>query len=210
MAVRKRVGAVMALVTAICTFATAPAHADPVAMAPQTYTKVTRDCWTLVIRIDHETINSVPNLAEASNSREAFVTFDATAVATGGSAPITDSLFIAGYQLGCQTDVSSGLQIGGTGGLAGSVGYSGGPSVGGSGGLAGFVQTILQPGVITDLPLANMALSDGGKAMLDVDNLHIKADACGGDVTIRSYVYLRISTASAHTEFAIYGDPMKI
>lgn len=89
MAVRKRVGAVMALVTAICTFATAPAHADPVAMA-------------------------------------------------------------------------------------------------------------------------NMALSDGGKAMLDVDNLHIKADACGGDVTIRSYVYLRISTASAHTEFAIYGDPMKI
>lgn len=115
MAVRKRVGAVMALVTAICTFATAPAHADPVAMAPQTYTKVTRDGWTLVIRIDHETINSVPNLAEASNSREAFVTFDATAVATGGSAPITDSLFIAGYQLGCQTDVSSGLQIGGTG-----------------------------------------------------------------------------------------------
>lgn len=86
MAVRKRVGAVMALVTAICTFATAPAHADPVAMAPQTYTKVTRDGWTLVIRIDHETINSVPNLAEASNSREAFVTFDATAVATGGSA----------------------------------------------------------------------------------------------------------------------------
>lgn len=69
MAVRKRVGAVMALVTAICTFATAPAHADPVAMAPQTYTKVTRDGWTLVIRIDHETINSVPNLAEASNSR---------------------------------------------------------------------------------------------------------------------------------------------
>lgn len=67
-----------------------------------------------------------------------------------------------------------------------------------------------KPGVITDLPLANMALSDGGKAMLDVDNLHIKADACGGDVTIRSYVYLRISTASAHTEFAIYGDPMKI
>lgn len=87
MAVRKRVGAVMALVTAICTFATAPAHADPVAMAPQTYTKVTRDGWTLVIRIDHETINSVPNLAEASNSREAFVTFDATAVATGGSGP---------------------------------------------------------------------------------------------------------------------------
>ncbi|MGH3725855.1 MAG: MspA family porin [Mycobacterium sp.] len=202
----------MALVTAICTLGTATVHADPVSMAPQTYTKISRDGWTLLIRIDHETINSVPNLAEASNSREAFVTFDTTAIATGGSSPITDSLFIAGYQLGCQTDVSSGLQIGGTGGLAGSAGIGGGSpgTLGGSGGVAGFVQTILQPGVITDLPLANMAMSDSGKAMLDVDNLHIKADACGGDVTIRSYVYLRISTAIAHTEFAIYGDPMKI
>ena len=36
------------------------------------------------------------------------------------------------------------------------------------------------------------------------------ADACGGDVSIRSYAYLRISTAVAHTEFAIYGDPSKI
>ncbi|MUM17757.1 MspA family porin [Mycobacterium sp. CBMA271] len=210
MAVVPRVGAVMAMVATICMLGTATASADPVSMAAQTYTKISRDGWTLMIRIDHESINSIPNLAEASNSREAFVTFDATAIATGGSAPITDSLFIAGYQLGCQTDVSSGLQIGGTGGLAGNVGYSGGPQVGGAGGVAGFAQTILQPGVITDLPLANMALSDGGKAMLDVDNLHVKADACGGDVTIRSYVYLRISTAAAHTEFAIYGDPMKI
>ena len=64
--------------------------------------------------------------------------------------------------------------------------------------------------MIVDLPLANMALSDGGEAMLDIDNIHIKADACGGAVTIRSYAYLRISTAVAHTEYAIYGDPAKI
>lgn len=177
-------------------------------MAPQAYTKVSRDGWTLVIRIDHETINWVPNLAGASNSREAFVTFDATAIVSGGSTPITDSLFIAGYQFGCQTDVSSGLQIGGTAGLAGSADTTSSP--GGSVGTSGFVQTVLQRGMITDLPLANMALSDGGRAMLDVDNLHIKADACGGDVTIRSYVYLRTSTAFAHTNFAIYGDLMKI
>jgi hypothetical protein len=63
--------------------------------------------------------------------------------------------------------------------------------------------------VITELPLANMALSDG-RAMLDIDNIHIKADACGGDVTIRSYAYLRISTGAAHSSFAIYGDPAKI
>ncbi len=193
-----------------------PAHADPVPMAAQIYDKVSRDGWHMQIRIDNETINSVPNLAEASNSREGFVTASGTATVSGGASPITDSIFILGYQLGCQSDVSTGLQFGGTAGIAplGSVGVGGGVPVGASVGLgagaAGFVQTVVQPGVIVDLPLANTALSDGGEAMLDIDNIHIKADACGGAVTIRSYAYLRISTAVAHTEYAIYGDPAKI
>lgn len=189
---------------------TAPrAHADVAEMAPQVYDKVSRDGWHLQIRIDDESINSVPNLAAAVNSREGFVTASGTATVTGGSSPITDSIFILGYQLGCQSDVSTGLQLGGTGGAAGSAGL---PLTGVSGtvGAAGFVQTVIQPGVIVDLPLANMALSDSGQAMLDIDNIHIKADACGGDVNIRSYAYLRISTAQAHTEFAVYGDPSKI
>ena len=37
------------------------------------------------------------------------MTLSATAWVEGGESPITDSLFITGYQLGCQTDVSSGL-----------------------------------------------------------------------------------------------------
>ncbi|GAC1410902.1 MAG: MspA family porin [Mycobacterium sp.] len=188
----------------------APAQADPIDMAPQSYDKVSRDGWHLNIRIDHEVINSVPNLAAAANSREGFVTASATATATGGSNPITDSLFILGYQLGCQSDVSTGLQLGGTAGIAPSIGIVPAPaSLGVSGGLAGFVQTVVQPGVIVDLPLANIAL-DNGQGGLDIDNIHIKADACGGPVSIRSYAYLRISTAAAHTELAIYGDPSNI
>ncbi|MUL64449.1 MspA family protein [Mycobacterium sp. CBMA 234] len=187
-----------------------PAHAEPVAMAPQVYDKVTRDGWHLQIKIDHEAINSVPNLAAATNSREGFVTASATATATGGSNPITDSIFILGYQLGCQSDVSTGLQLGGTAGIAPSASIGSSPGLGVTGGAAGFVQTVLQPGVIVDLPLANMTLSDSNQAGLDIDNIHIKADACGGDVNIRSYAYLRVSTSAAHTEFAIYGDPIKI
>jgi hypothetical protein len=185
----------------------APARAEPVDMATQQYSKTTRDGWHLTLSIDNERVNSIPNLAAALNSREGFVTLSATATATGGSAPITDSLFIAGYQLGCQSDVSSGLGIGGIASANASVGVPSGVNVGG--GLTGFIQTVIQPGVITELPMANMALSDG-RAMLDIDNIHIKADACGGDVTIRSYAYLRISTAAAHSSFAIYGDPAKI
>lgn len=192
-----------------------PASAEPAPMPPKVYDKDTRDGWHLQIRIDNETINSVPNLASATNSREGFVTASGTATATGGSSPITDSIFILGYQLGCQSDVSTGLQMGGTAGAApiGSVGIGGGATgvnLGIASGAAGFVQTVVQPGVIVDLPLANMTLSNGGQAMLDVDNIHIKADACGGDVTIRSYAYLRISTAVAHTEMAVYGEPRKI
>jgi hypothetical protein len=193
---------------------TAVSSAEPVDMAPKTYAKTTRDGWLLNIQLDREVVNSVPNLANAADSREGFVTLSGTATATGGSGQITDSLFILGYQLGCQRDVSTGLQYGGTAGIApeASVGLPlrDGANLGIAGGGAGFVQTVVQPGVIVDLPLSNMALSEGGQAMIDIDNIHVKADACGGDVTIRSYGYLRVSTSAAHTQFAVYGDPIKI
>lgn len=195
-------------------FGVTPASAAPINMASKSYDKISRDGWQLNIKLEREVVNSVPNLANAADSREGFVTLSGTATATGGAGQITDSLFIVGYQLGCQRDVSTGVQYGGTGGISpqGSVGlpFSDGANLGVSGGAAGFVQTVLQPGVIVDLPLSNMALSDGGQAMIDLDNIHVKADACGGDVTIRSYGYLRVSTSAAHTQFALYGDPIKI
>ena len=187
----------------------ATALAEPVAMAAKSYDKLTRDGWTLNIKLEREFVNSVPNLANARDSREGFVTVSATATATGGDSAITDSLFIVGYQLGCQTDVSTGVQYGGAGGASPLLDL-GDFGVGVAGGLSGFVQTVLQPGVIIDLPLSNMALNKNGLAMIDIDNIHVKADACGGDVTVRSYGYLRISTDTAHTQFAIYGDPIKI
>lgn len=195
-----------------------PAAAEPVNMAPKSYDKISRDGWTLNITLNREIVVSVPNLANAPDSREAFITVSGTATATGGPGQITDSLFIVGYQLGCQRDVSTGLQYGGTGGVAPEaavnlgtgIGAPPGVEVGNFAGAAGFVQTVVQPGVIVDLPLSNMALGPGGQAMIDIDNIHVKADACGGDVTIRSYGYLRISTSAAHTQFAVYGDPIKI
>lgn len=205
-----------ALVALMAAAGVAPAGAEPVPMRPLSADKTSRDGWQLNIRVENEIVNSIPNLANARDSREGFVTASATATAVGGANPITDSIFILGYQLGCQSDVSAGLQYGGTAGVGpvGAIGVGGGvlpsASVGLDGGAAGFVQTVLQPGVIVDLPLSNMTLSPNGQAMLDIDNIHIKADACGGDVTVRSYAYLRISTEAAHTQFAVYGDPIRI
>jgi hypothetical protein len=198
----------------------APAHADLVAipMPPKTIDKVARDGWEIEMRLERETVTRTPNLAAAPNSHEAFLTVTGVATATGGSSPISDSLLVIGYQLGCQNDVSAGLQYGGTGGaipngaaiLTPGTSAGNALSLGNAGGGAGFGQTVVQPGVIVDLPLSNMTLNDKGQAALDIDDLHIKADACGGDVTIRSYLYLRISTQVAHTQYAIYGDPIRI
>lgn len=190
-------------------------NAEPQPMAPQNEVKRTRGGWSLNLILAQETVNPVPNLAAAANSREAFVTFEATAKVTGGNAIMTDSSFVAGYQLGCQIDVSSGLQLGGSAAIApsASIGLSAnGPAAnaGIGGGVTGYLQTNLQPGVITDLPMASMPLGTAGYGMVDVTNLHIKVDACGGPVTIRSFAYIRISTDVERSEFAIYGDPIQI
>ncbi|MGR6977510.1 MspA family porin [Mycobacteroides abscessus] len=189
--------------------------AEPQEMAPRNEVKLTRGGWSLNLTLANEVVNSVPNLAAAANSREAFVTFEATAAVSGGRSPLTDSAFVAGYQLGCQVDVSSGLQLGGAASIApsGAVGVSGtGPAanVGLGGGLSGYLQTNLQPGVITDLPMGSMPLGAAGFGMLDVTSIHVKADACGGAVTIRSFAYIRIGTETERSEFAIYGDPIQI
>jgi MspA len=189
------------------------AAAENVNMAPKDLDETTPDGWHIHLSTSNEIVNSIPNLADAQNSREAFVSLVASATADGGQGSILDSLFIMGYQLGCQADVSSGLQIGGavSGGASGTGGLGSSNSLGGSvgAGATGYAQTDLEPGVIVDLPMSNMALS-AGQATLDVTNLHVKADACGGDVTIRSYAYLRVSTSAAHSSYAIYGDPIKI
>ena len=210
---------VMATLALAISSGAAPAHADLVAipMPPKTIDKVTRDGWEIEMRLERETVTRTPNLAGAPNSHEAFLTVTGVASASGGSSPISDSVLVIGYQLGCQQDVSAGLQFGGTGGAIpnGDVTITPGAAagnaltLGSAGGGAGFGQTVVQPGVIVDLPLSNMTLNNG-EAALDIDDLHIKADACGGDVTIRSYLYLRISTGVAHTQYAIYGDPIKI
>ncbi|MBN7300795.1 MspA family porin [Mycobacteroides abscessus subsp. bolletii] len=180
------------------------AHADITQLAAQSSHRSTVDGWNLTVALSAESINSIPNLAGAQNSREAFVTLSAQANIDGaGSNSVTSATFVAGYQVGCQVDVSQGLQIGGTGQLGGSVG-AGGP--GGIGSIGGYVQTNLQPGVITTLQMDSMpVVKQTGR--LDMQDVHLKVDACGGPVTIRSYATLAVATDVQQTQLSVYGDP---
>src|ERR1700753_1796035 len=94
-----------------------PAHAELVAIPipPKAINKVSREGYAVEMRLERESVTRTPNLAAAPNSHEAFITISGVASATGGASPITDSVLISGYQLGCQNDVSAGLQFGGTG-----------------------------------------------------------------------------------------------
>jgi hypothetical protein len=195
---------------AVCCPEVAVAHADVIAMAPQERDRTTVDGWTLSVALSGESINTVPNLAGSQNSREAFVTLSAKAVIGGaGANPITAGSFEAGYQVGCQTDVSQGLQIGGTGQLAGSVAALPSPSLGGSGSVGGYMQTNLQPGVITTLKMGSMPLT-AHLGYLDMQDVHVKVDACGGPVTVRSYATMAVGTDIQQTQLSVYGDPMVI
>ncbi|MGH3953013.1 MAG: MspA family porin [Mycobacterium sp.] len=195
-----------------CALATsASSWAAPVEMAPQSSQRTTFDGWNLTVALSGEVINAVPNLAGAQNSREAFMTLSAQAnIGGNGSNPVTAANFVAGYQVGCQIDVSQGLQIGGTGQLAGSVGatISGQPGVqvGGTGAIGGFVQTDLQPGVITTVAMGTMPVT-AGVGRLDMQDVHLKVDACGGPVTVRSYATFAVASAVQQTQLSVYGDP---
>ncbi|SKF66365.1 MspA protein [Mycobacteroides abscessus subsp. bolletii] len=204
------VGAAAAAV-ALAVAMPATSWAEPVEMSAQSSHRTTFDGWNLTVALSGEVINAVPNLAGAQNSREAFMTLSAQANIVGsGSNPISSANFVAGYQVGCQIDVSQGLQIGGTAQLAGSVGanISAQPGVqaGGSGAIGGFVQTDLQPGVITTVTMGTMAVT-AGMGRLDMQDVHLKVDACGGPVTVRSYATFAVASAVQQTQLSVYGDP---
>jgi hypothetical protein len=110
----------------------------------------TREGWDLTVRLDNEQINPVGSLSTSSFSREAFVTLSATGHIGGqGIRKIQAAVLTTGYELGCQTDVSDGVQMGGSisdsvsvgsnQGINGDVGgYVGGQAEGqGSGGSGG-------------------------------------------------------------------------
>lgn len=208
---RVPLAAVLVLVHSIGILPLPVGHADVDSMAPQSSHRTTVDGWNLSLSLSGEKINSVPNLAGAQNSREAFLTLSARASIDGsGSYTINSGNFVAGYQVGCQVDVSQGLQIGGTGQLSGSAGANigGAPGfqTGGTGSIGGFMQTNLQPGVITTIPMASMVLVTH-VGYLDMQDVHLKVDACGGPVTVRSYATLAISTDIQQTQLSVYGDP---
>ncbi|QOF41787.1 hypothetical protein E3G69_000809 [Mycobacteroides abscessus] len=116
------------------------AFADPVGMPDQYQQFVTDDGWTVGLTLTEEVIDRIDNIAGASNSWQARVSYRAEATIAGeGSAMVQDAQLETGYFVGCRTDSSAGVENGGDLGLTlnQSVfgqGYGGGYGQGGSSG----------------------------------------------------------------------------
>lgn len=220
---RAAVRAASGLFAALTMFAASAVTAQAQGLPDSNLLDRTEDGWGIEVSTLDEEVNPVPNLAATAFSREAFVQFTGVGKINGqGSNPVTSASLTIGYQMGCQIDLSQGITLGGSvgagvgggvgglGGIAGGVGFgAGGGAVGAGAGINGGLQFTLRPGGIVAVPMDSMALR-GSEARLRVRNMHIKIDACGGPVTVRSFTLLSITTDFTHSSLATYGEPIQI
>lgn len=234
---RCRVPVATSLTVAAALLSGAPyAFADPQVMPDQQQQFVTDDGWTVGLTMTNEVIDHIDNIAGASNSWQARVSYRAEATITGaGSAVIQDAQLETGYFVGCRTDSSSGVELGGdlgltlnqsvfgqgyggaygggqggSGGGGGQGGGFGGASAGGSLGaqehIGGYMRVLLKPGGLAQLPMDRINFRNM-HAVSQVRNQNVEADGCGGQVKIQSFATFRIRTENGNDTQTVYGEP---
>jgi len=167
------------------------AAADPLPVEDVSQSAVTRDGWHLKASLNNMTFNSVPNMADTSFTREAFVTGEADATIEGnGSTPVNTGSLILGVQIGCQIDLSWGGSIG--------FGQSFIP-------FAPVVSLLLLPGWMANVGLGRIPLK-GRTASIVVHDVDIKADACGGPVSARFFATTLINSDTSQDSQTVYSD----
>ncbi|SLI56500.1 MspA protein [Mycobacteroides abscessus subsp. bolletii] len=211
---------------------TPAAQADPQGMPDQYQQFVTDDGWTVGLTLTEEVIDHIDNIAGASNSWQARVSYRAEATIAGeGSAMVQDAQLETGYFVGCRTDSSAGVENGGDlgltlnqsvfgqgygggygqgsnsgGGGGGFGGVSGGGSLGAQEHIGGYIRVLLKPGGLAQLPMDRINFRNM-RAVSRVRNQNVEADGCGGQVKIQSYAHFIIRTENGNDAQTVYGKP---
>lgn len=190
---------------AVSTFALpAPAaHAEQVPVPDVVRTVTTIDGWQMTLAMTEARVDAVPNMAAAPLSKEGYLSARVTLTVDGsGAAPVNSGQLVIGAQLGCQTDLSEGLDLGidfdadlfdddsvlGVGPDIGSTLHSGGIETVGFGakGLKGRLATI---------------------TVLDA---HVQVDECGGAVNVRLFASAQVSTDTSDDSLNVYGEVLPL
>jgi MspA len=171
------------------------AAAEPLPLADVSRSAVTRDGWQLTASLKNMTINSVPNFAATAFTREAFASAEADASIDGnGSVPVNTGSLMLGVQVGCQIDLGSGGNIG--------VGESSVP-------FAPVITLKLLPGWIANVGLGRTPIK-GRTGTIFIHDAEVKADACGGDVSLRFFATALINSDTSQDSETAYGDVIHI
>lgn len=197
------------VVGAVCSLAVVGAgvgSGTPLESKSQTVT--TDDGWLVGVEASNLSVNPVPNLAGSTFTREGFVSAKVTAMITGeGTAAVRTGIIEQGIQIGCGVDVSNGATLGLAASFGPNVGITmAGPSVGLSATAGPNVSMQVKPGAITTIPMGEKVM-EGPRASISANNIHVKIDGCWGEVTVRTYAMVAVSTATADESVFVYSEP---
>ncbi len=179
------------------------AHAEQIPIADVMRTTTTVDGWQLTLAMTDARINAVPNMAVAPLSSEGFLSARVTLTVDGeGSRPVNSGQLVVGAQLGCQVDLSEGLDLGVDfdTDLFDDVPVLGvGPDFG----------STLHTGGITTVGFGTKALK-GRVATIFILDAHVQVDQCGGAVTARLFASAQTSTDSSDDSLNVYGEVLPL
>lgn len=190
--------------------ATGVADAERFLLPDVTQVSDTVDGWTFTLTITEMRVDAVPNLATSPFTKEGFVTAKVVAAIEGaGNLSVNSGSLVLGVQLGCQVNVSEGLDLGVD------------PEVDIFNFDTDFETSLIEdpvfdilPGVDTTLKAGDITVTGlGAKAMksrtatISVRDAHVGVSACAGPVTVRMFASARISTDSSDDSLNAYGAP---
>lgn len=193
------------LVTATAAASPAPQATKP--FADQSVSKTTDDGWVVTATKAREKIRSVRPLNQSPWTREGFVSLrNAGTISGTGRVPVSAGTVTGGFQIGCNTDVTSGATIGIAGGPNATLNISYPPALGVGAAVQPSISSVLRPGTIADIPLGTKKLATSSAA-ITVNDVHIKIDGCLGPVVLRAYTTVAISTSLNDDTVNVYGQP---
>jgi hypothetical protein len=156
----------------------------------------TPDGWRLGLGAKDESQVPVAPLTTAVSSREYLSSGIFVGSLAGPEQP--QGLLEVGYEIGCGIDMSTsnGVELGGSAGLAPSLGFTG-PLTGVPTGflpvlsapVGGAINIGLKPGFVIVVPVSKKQFR-GANPWIMISNFHIKIDGCVGQSFIRSYATL--------------------
>ncbi|WNG84035.1 MspA family porin [Mycobacterium sp. ITM-2016-00316] len=179
------------------------AQAEVVVVPDVTRTTTTVDGWQVTLTMTEARIDAVPNMAGAPYTKEGYLSARFTLSVEGaGVRPVDSGQLVVGAQLGCQIDLSDGLDLG--------VGFDTdlfddttvlgvGPDIG----------TTLRSGGIATVGLGVKSLK-GSVATISVQDAHVQVDECGGLVTARLFASAQTSSEVSDDALNVYGQVLPL